>query len=144
MDYKIEEVSENEKGDLAEIRVAAMQESLEAIGRFDPERARTRFMENFSKADTKKILIDDQLIGFYVLKEKEDHLWLDHLYIHPQFQGGGIGGKIVDLVKSIAKAKKLPIRLGALRDSKSNDFYQKQGFTKTHEEEWDIYYVFQS
>lgn len=47
---------------------------------------------------------------------------------------------IVEKFKDIAQAKQLPVRLGALRQSQSNDFYLKKGFRKTHEEEWDICY----
>lgn len=35
----------------------------------------------------------------------------------------------------------MPIRLGALRGSESNRFYQRHGFEQTDEAEWDIYYV---
>ena len=38
--------------DLAAMRVAAMKPSLEAVGRFDPERARNRFLESYQPEDT--------------------------------------------------------------------------------------------
>ena len=70
----------------------------------------------------------------------DDHLYLKHFYLHPDFQSQGLGGRVISSIKRQAAASGLPIRLGALRNSRSNNFYQKHGFTYTHEEEWDIYY----
>jgi hypothetical protein len=43
-------------------------------------------------------------------------------------------------IKQQADSALLPLRLGALRDSPSNGFYQRHGFFKTHEDRFDIYY----
>ncbi len=142
MNYEISSVKEIEKESLAELRIAAMKESLENIGRFDPETARNRFLGSFIEDDTKKVLIDGDLVGFYVVHKKTDHIHLDHLYFFPEHQGQGLGAKVLTLIKEQALKEGLPIRLGALRGSRSNDFYKKHGFIYTHEEEWDLYYEF--
>lgn len=142
MNYHICEVAENEKESLAQLRISAMRESLEAIGRFDPARARSRFIDGFDRDATRKIEIDGRLIGFYALKDKEDHLYLDHLYIHPDFQGNGLGASILRSVIALAQERKLPLRLGALRGSRSNRFYLAHGFVQTGESEWDLYYEY--
>jgi GNAT superfamily N-acetyltransferase len=125
---------------LAELRVRAMQPSLEAIGRFDPVRARARFLESYSASKTKKIVVGDDVVGFFVVEDRGDHLWLDHLYIDPKHQGLGFGANVLKYIKVLAKENHLSVRLGALRGSQSNQFYQTHGFVKTTEEEWDIYY----
>lgn len=140
MNYRIYEVEEGEKEALAELRIAAMRPSLEAVGRFDPDRARSRFLDNFRRDSTRKIEVDGRLAGFYVLKEKADHLYLDHMYIRPELQGNGLGSLILEGIIVEAQERGLPLRLGALRGSRSNQFYQSHGFVQTHEEEWDIYY----
>lgn len=142
MNYSIVQAHDEDKDLLAEIRILAMKESLEALGRFDPKRARHRFLETFSQKDTWKVVVDKQVVGFYVLRLKEGHWHLDHLYFCPGFQGEGLGGSVLAVIKQQAKATELPIRLGALRESRSNDFYKKHGFNTTHEEKWDIYYEF--
>jgi GNAT superfamily N-acetyltransferase len=125
---------------LAELRIRAMRPSLEAIGRFDPLRAKNRFLQNFDPSKTLKINFRKQLVGFFVVENRGDHLWLDHLYIDPEHQGNGFGHQVLEHIKALAQEQKLPINLGALRGSDSNRFYQAHGFRKTHEEEWDIYY----
>jgi len=142
MNYEISSVTDDDKDSLAELRISAMRESLENIGRFDPVRARSRFLETFVCEDTRKVIYNNELVGFYVLKMKEDHLYLDHLYFIPKYQSLGLGGRILSSILKLAKENNRPVRLGALRESRSNDFYKKHGFIYTHEEEWDIYYEF--
>lgn len=128
--------------ELAKIRVAVMRESLEAIGRFDPVRARNRFLTNFDPQRTWKIIRGGNLIGFYVLLLKQDHFYLDHLYIDNAEQGRGIGHQVIDHIKLLAHTHNLPIRLRAVIKSQANAFYVKNGFTETGREQFDIHYEF--
>ena len=137
---EIASVAVEEGPALAEIRAKAMKPSLEAIGRFREERARSRFLATFVPAETKKIIENHQLVGFFVVRNKPDHLYLDHLYIEPTMQGKGLGAQVIAWVKAIAQEIDLPIRLGALKGSKANEFYRAHGFLQTHEDEFDIYY----
>ncbi|TEW52347.1 GNAT family N-acetyltransferase [Psychromonas algicola] len=125
---------------LAEIRAAAMKPSLDALGRFDESIVRNRFLKTFNPDETIKLLTNGDLLGFYVLRAAEDHFYLDHFYIKPQYQNKNIGKRVISEIVSSSHNKGLPVRLGALRGSKSNDFYIANGFIKTHESEFDIYY----
>lgn len=126
---------------LVQIRIDAMRESLERIGRFDPTRARERFLASFDASYCRFILVDGITAGFVLIRPEPDYLLLDHLYIIPRYQGKGVGAAVLDAVLADADAQLLPVRLGALRDSDSNRFYQRHGFVKTGESEWDIYYA---
>jgi GNAT superfamily N-acetyltransferase len=125
---------------LVRMRIQAMRESLERIGRFDPHRARDRFISSFKPSECRFILIDGVSVGFVVVRRAESHLALDHLYVVPEHQKKGIGSALGSVLKD-ADAQSLAVKLGALRDSDSNRFYQRHGFVKTTETEWDIYYV---
>ena len=100
-----------EPSSLAAIRVEAMRPSLEAIGRFDPERARNRFLETYNANDTQVVHVGSDLIGFYVVRHRPDHLYLDHLYIRPARQGGGFGREIVRAIQSQAREMGKPCLL---------------------------------
>ena len=126
---------------LAELRILAMRESLERVGRFDPVRARERLRASFHPEHTAFIVHDGQQIGFYTFLPAADGFQLIHLYIHPNFQSQGVGSQVIRHLLAQADAQQLPVRLGALRDSASNRFYQRHGFVQTSEDEWDIYYV---
>lgn len=113
---------------LADIRVEAMRPSLEAAGRFDPERARNRFLDTFVPADTKIIRLNGAVAGFFVARALSGHLYLDHLYLIPACQNRGIGRRIVEDLKAEARSAALPLRLTALNDSPASRFYRSCGF----------------
>jgi ribosomal protein S18 acetylase RimI-like enzyme len=126
---------------LADIRVAAMRESLKRVGRFDPARARERLRAGFAPEHTRHIVAAGERVGFVVLKPQGEHLLLDHLYVLPSHQGRGIGAQVLAHVFTQADAQHMPIRVGALRESASNRFYQRHGFQLVEEAEFDNYYI---
>jgi len=138
MDYIESKVTD--ANELADIRSIVMKPSLVSLGRFEENRVRTRFLDTFVAKDTVKLIEQDELLGFYVLRIRDDHIWLDHLYIKPEHQNKKLGEKVLERVIQQANEQALPIRLGALKGSRSNNFYQKNGFKQTHEDEFDIYY----
>ncbi len=91
---------------LADLRVTAMRPSLAAVGRFDPVRARQRFLKTFDPQQTWKIEQNAALIGFFVLIENADYLYLDHLYLVDLVQRTGIGRQVLDHIKGQAATKK--------------------------------------
>ena len=139
------EYIKSEKADgniLAEIRASAMKPSLLKLGRYDESRVRNRFLDNFTPENTFKIVERNDLLGFYVVLTREDHHYLDHLYIKPEYQNKNLGGTVLNQLIENAQSNNLPLRLGALKGSRSNDFYIKNNFIKTHEDEFDIYYEY--
>ncbi|MGV2989902.1 GNAT family N-acetyltransferase [Vibrio sp. E150_011] len=127
---------------LAEIRAISMKPSLLELGRFDENRVRNRFLDNFEPSNTYKISLEGAVLGFYAVSYNDDCIYINHLYILPKHQGLRFGAEVINHIKSIAQGLSKPISLGALRGSRSNDFYTKQGFVKTQEDEFDIYYQF--
>ena len=126
---------------LVALRIAAMRDSLERLGRFDPDRARARFLDGFEPANTRHVVVDGERVGFVVVKPDGDDLLLDHLYVLPAAQGRGIGAAVIADVLARADARRAGVRLGALRGSDANRFYQRHGFVQVGESEWDIHYA---
>jgi GNAT superfamily N-acetyltransferase len=125
---------------LVALRIEAMRESLERIGRFDPTRARERFTSSFDPTCTRHIVANGHRVGFIAVKRAPEGLLLDHLYVRPGQQGQGIGGRVLADVLADADAHHLPVHLGALRESASNAFYLRHGFHQVSESEWDLFY----
>ena len=125
---------------LVELRIEAMRESLERIGRFDPARARERFASGFAPESTRHILLDGQRVGFVVVKNHPDGLLLDHLYLRASAQGQGVGGRVLLDVVADAATRGQAVLVGALRESAANRFYIRHGFQRVGEAEWDVYY----
>jgi GNAT superfamily N-acetyltransferase len=126
---------------LVALRIEAMRESLERVGRFDPVRARERFAAGFSPEHTHHVVVANARVGFVVVKPQADHLLLDHLYIQPDLQSQGIGAAVLARVFAQADQAALPLRVGALRESASNRFYLRHGFVWVEEADFDNYYI---
>ncbi|MGI4861585.1 MAG: GNAT family N-acetyltransferase [Janthinobacterium lividum] len=126
---------------LAQLRIAAMRESLEAVGRFDPDRARERLRSGFRPQDTHHIALSGVRVGFYALTRHPDHWSLDHLYLHPAHAGHGVGSQVLATICARADLAGMPLHVGALRGSRSNRFYASHGFVTTSEDAYDLYYV---
>lgn len=122
------------------IRTAAMRPSLENLGRYDPVRSRQRLLDLFFPADTRFILHAGQRVGFYTLRAEADYLKLVHLYVLPAHQSTGIGAAVLQKLTTQADAAGQAIELCALRESPSNSFYQRHGFTAHSEDDWNINY----
>jgi len=126
---------------LATLRIDAMRDSLERLGRFDPERARSRLRDTFQPEHTWAIQHNGQWVGFYALRPEGAGLRLDHLYVVPAAQGQGLGSQVMRKILQDADSRGLPVAVGALRGSDSNRFYRRHGFVQTAESEWDIDYL---
>ncbi|KAB8044411.1 GNAT family N-acetyltransferase [Janthinobacterium aquaticum] len=126
---------------LVALRIEAMRDSLQRIGRFDPVRARDRFLSGYVPQHTRHIDSEGKRVGFVVVKPQPDVMLLDHLYIHPAHQGKRIGAAVLARVIEEAAAADLPVRVGALRGSDSNRFYLRHGFGLIEAGEFDHYYL---
>ncbi|MEO7887390.1 GNAT family N-acetyltransferase [Polaromonas sp.] len=135
------QASSDDGEELVALRIDAMRESLESIGRFEPARARERFLSSFEPSRTRHIELGGIRVGFFVLKPIEGALLLDHLYVRPQFQSRGIGAAVLHVVFGEAAEQALAVKVGALRGSRSNQFYKKNGFTQVEQTEFDNYYL---
>lgn len=139
-DLHFETATLHDGDSLADIRVEAMRPSLEALGRFDEERARNRFLTTFVPEDTWKLISAGCTVGFFVLRTFPDHLYLDHLYLRPDKQGHGFGERVIRNIKAEAICHGQPVRLMALNGSPSNGFYLRHGFQLTGADELDNRY----
>jgi GNAT superfamily N-acetyltransferase len=126
---------------LLALRLAAMRESLERVGRFDPQRARERLSRGFQPAHTRHIVRNGELVGFVAVVPKDDGWLIDHLYVHPSAQGEGIGSWVLACVLAEADAAHVPVSVTALKHSDANRLYQRHGFELQAEGEWDWYYL---
>lgn len=126
---------------LVALRIAAMRESLERIGRFDAARARERFASGFDPARTRHVEVDGERVGVVVVRPQGRELLLNDLYIRPGAQGRGIGAAVLARVFAEADALNLALRVGALRESAANRFYVRHGFTLVEQGEFDNHYL---
>ncbi len=118
------------------LRIEALRESLERLGRFNPDVARARLKGQFRPDWMKHLVVDGGRVGYFTVEPQAHELRLHHLYLMRAAQGQGIGAWVIDQVK----AQGQPITLAALRESRANDFYLRHGFRVVEEQAFDIEY----
>lgn len=141
LEIAFEQAHPSDASALADLRVLAMQPSLEAIGRFDLDRARNRFLSTYVSSDTWHIIWNGDKVGLVVLRVSPEEYLLDHFYLRPEFQGKKIGSLVLDVIFGAAEREGIPVRVTALRGSRSNQFYVAHGFRLQAQEEWDNHYI---
>ena len=142
-------VTEADFDALVALRIETMRASLERIGRFDPQRAAECFRLTFRPADTQRIVVDSVdagCVGFWAesidAASADDcrAMRVEHFYIDAEFQGRGLGSAVLQRLFDSALDGIEFFRVGALRESGANRFYQRHGFSKVSDDEWDIAY----
>lgn len=141
----LEPVAAEDFEDMLMLRIAALRDSLERLGRFDPARARERLRSGFAPEHMRHIVKDGERIGFFTLRpldslDQGQVLRLDHLYIRPGQQNQGVGAWVMERVKAQAGAADQAVTLAALKLSDANRFYLRHGFELVEEQEFDIEY----
>ncbi|MBT9494002.1 MAG: GNAT family N-acetyltransferase [Paucibacter sp.] len=122
------------------LRMTALRESLERLGRFDLQRGRERFLAGFAPEFMQHICCGDEHIGFVTLKPSGATLQLEHLYVSPEQQDQRVGAWVISWVKDRARTARQDVTLSALKLSDANRFYLRHGFKQVAESEFDIDY----
>ena len=131
-------VSEADFEDLLALRIAAMRESLERLGRFDRARAQpaARHLPPGIHQGNRAGRKTRRLLRAAPGRRRPAPGPPVPAPVVP-----GLGGRTLRRLLAQADAQGLPLRVGALRGSDSNRFYQRHGFVQIEESEWDIEYL---
>jgi len=133
-------VTEADFAELVALRIDVMRESLERLGRFDPATATERFRSTFRPAGTRRIRVGGEAAGCVGYWAEGDAMRIEHFYLAKQFQRLGLGAAVLRRLFDEAPSQVTRFRVAALRESDSNRFYERHGFVKAAESEWDIEY----
>ena len=128
------QAEQNDIGFLLQLRKASMGEHLIAAGlNLSDQQHLERINECF--LDSSIIMINKQPIGLIKLGVLSDKLHIRQLQILPKYQGKGIGGKVLALIKEKAKVLKLPLTLNVLLANPVISLYLRYGFVVTGQNE---------
>lgn len=107
------------------------------FGVFD-EKIQDEFFVKSWKPETYEILLSEGVkVGYSSIEHLPDYIFVHGLVLSPEFQGRGIGSKILKEVIEEAKKKNIPIRLQVLKENQAQHLYRRLGFrdiglTDTH------------
>lgn len=142
-DWEIRPASASDVEAVAELRAVVLRADLERLGRYDERRVRQRLRDGFEPAHTWVIEVGGAFAGCVALRPAEDAHWLEHFYLAPRLQGGGVGsGVLRELLERCDRGGDgLVVRLNVLRGSPARRLYERHGFTVETEDPVDVFMV---
>ena len=87
------------------------------------------FNKEMGQSTFKKILLHDELIGFFAFDELEDKINGVMIQMLEKAQGKGVGTCYLEHLTSIAKSKNIPIFLQVFKSNTAKNLYVRYGFT---------------
>ena len=98
-----------------------------------------RLMREKSSAEavdgrTKIVMLGEQNIGFYSAELRSREVWLESLFLLPEYQGKGLGKGLLGQALSEARAAALPLRCQVMSYNPAIAFYLSQGLVLIKEE----------
>jgi GNAT superfamily N-acetyltransferase len=124
---------------IAELRADVLHESLDRLGRYDPQRVRARFLDGFRVAGTSVVELGGQPVGCLALRPEPGATWLEHFYLAPTVQGRGVGAALLTLLTARADTLGEVLRLTVLRLSAAQRLYARHGFIVDDADDVDVY-----
>ena len=126
---------------VAQLRAVVLRKDLERLGRFDERRVRQRLRDGFAPAHSRIIEVDGAFAGCFSLRPAADAHWLEHFYLAPHRQGGGIGAAVLRELLQQCDRDGTRLRLNVLQGSPARRLYERHGFTFEAEDPVDVFLV---
>lgn len=107
------------------------------FGKWDEEWQRQCFEEKWQCANYQIIEKEGTRIGTMRVTHQDDHAFLNEIQLLPDFQGRGIGSKLIRRELERAHKHNIPLRLRVLKENRARSLYERLGFvvygeTDTH------------
>lgn len=87
------------------------------------------FSAKWGKNSDQIILLDGSPIGALSIAQHADHIFLYEIQILPEYQGRGLGSRIIKQQLEYAQKLHLPLRLQVLRENRAKQLYLRLGFS---------------
>lgn len=136
--FTLRPVEEADFEPLLDLSIRVLRADLDRVGRFDADRRRARMRVGFDPAVLSAIECDGRLLGCIAALPAPDHVEVHSFYLEPDTQGRGLGAAVFASVA--ARHPGLPVRIEVLKGSPVHRFWEKQGFIRSGEQDFDWLY----
>ena len=99
---------------------------IKQFGKWDEEGQRNYFEEKWERGNYHVVEKDNIKIGVIWYIQHNDHIVLNELQLHPEFQGRGIGTLLIN--ELFGSFKNIHFRLRVLKLNQARCFYESIGF----------------
>jgi ribosomal protein S18 acetylase RimI-like enzyme len=124
---------------LYQLLKTTMREYVDQTWSWDEDWQRSYFEMRFDPAKNKIIVLDNRDIGVIATEKSEDEIVLSSLYILPEYQGRGIGTRLIKELLARAFRDGLAVGLRVLKVNPARRLYERLGFVVVEEAETHYY-----
>jgi ribosomal protein S18 acetylase RimI-like enzyme len=117
-------------------RCAAFREYVDKVGGWNEEEQRRHHARRFGAQDFRVISVAGTDVGIVAVTMMPDAMRVNQLFLLPEHQGHGIGGRCMRLLMEEGHRLGLPVRLRVMKvNPRARAFYERLGFGRTGETE---------
>lgn len=134
MDLEFRNVKESDFGWLYDLRSQTMTKYIIDTGdKFTRESQTTRIKMDFESINIVKT--ENKDIGMFKVKRSSDKWEIIQIQLLPEYQGLGIGSKLIQNLQAEATSQGIPVFLSVLKVNPARRLYERLGFEVVQEKE---------
>jgi ribosomal protein S18 acetylase RimI-like enzyme len=138
-DFSLRPANPDDLEVLYAIHRAAMKKYVERTWGWDEDWQARYFREQFDAATRQVICCAGVVAGFLDVRDASDSVYLVNIEFAPEFQGRGIGTRLICELLARAAARSVPVKLQVLKANPSAQaLYARLGFRATDETETHV------
>lgn len=123
-------------GELADLKLAALEPDLRRTGVWRPPYNRARFEREYVPDETRVVEAGGRVLGCLAVHPDGDDVWLRHFYLAEEARGRGIGTRL--LTQALASLGPRPVLLDVLSGSRAANLYLRHGFVPIEDDGVDV------
>lgn len=120
---------------LFELKKLAEFEPIKAVFGWDEDVQREIHRTEWEEDKPTIIVVDGVAAGSYLVQLHAEYLYFGRFFLLPEFQGKGIGSRVLKSVIENADKMSLPIKLCYLQGNRVGQLYERFGFSLTGQDE---------
>jgi GNAT superfamily N-acetyltransferase len=110
------------------VKITMRDYAIETWGRWLEKESKETAIEDTQKGKIEIIYFGSEKAGVLQLKNSENEIFVNQIYLLPEYQNKGIGTCIINDLKEIAKKAKVPLKLNVLQVNPAKHFYANRDF----------------
>ena len=96
---------------------------------WDEDKQSTGFAEQWNVEDVQIITLEGRNVGWVQAAEMAPEIFLQQLFVSPEYQGRGIGSKVLQTLLRSWEGTGKPVVLTVLKNNRARHLYERHGFT---------------
>jgi N-acetylglutamate synthase-like GNAT family acetyltransferase len=133
--FRLRPAAEADFEPMLALSIRVMREHLERIGRYDPDRRRSRMRKQFEAGILQVIEAGGAMIGCVGVEAAGEAVEIHSLFLDRDRQGRGLGEAVFRAIQASHPGRAFHIEV--LKQSPARRFWERLGFTVTDEQPFD-------